>query len=180
MVFGQAGAHIGVVGGDPLPQSAAGDVAFRPGQRCRVHFHRVDSGAGHLLGDGDRDRARPGAQVHDQGIGDVHGPQGVDRPGDHHLGLGTGDENAGAYFQLEIAEVGAAGDVLQGFPCRPAGYTLPVAGVEVAVRDRVQLSSTDAVHERREFLGVRPGRGNPGFREPKRRPRDLVEQEVHC
>ena len=50
------------------------DVALGPGPGERVALDRVHPGPGHLLADGQRDRAGTGAQVGHHRLGDVHLP----------------------------------------------------------------------------------------------------------
>ena len=103
----------------------AGDVALGPLPGQRVGLDRVHLGARHFLGDGQRDRAGPGAEVGDHRLGHVHGGELLDRPAGHDLGLLPGHEHAWPDRELEVAEIGDPGDVLQrlaslhGGRCRP-------------------------------------------------------------
>lgn len=134
----------------------AGVLGVLPGplQGVLGQLHGVHAGARDLLGHGEGDGAGAGAQVDDQRLDDVHRADGVYGPADDRLGLGAGHEDAGSDLELQVAEEGASGDVLEGFAGLAAGDRLPVAGVEVGVRHVVQLAPLDAVHERGEFLGI--------------------------
>lgn len=129
-------------------------------------LHGVHARARDLLGEGERDGAGAGAQVDDARLDDVHGPHRVYRPADDGLGLRAGHEDAGADLELQVAEEGASGDVLERFAGLAAGDDLPVPGVEVGVLDGVQLAPLDAVHEGGEFLGVGARRGHAGVGQP--------------
>ena len=129
-------------------------VLAGPPQGVLGQLHGVHARARHLLRHGERDGAGAGAQVDDERLDDVHGPDGVYGPADDRLGLRAGHEDAGADLELQVAEEGAAGDVLERLAGLAAGDGLPVAGVEVRVRDVVQLAPLDAVHEGGELLRV--------------------------
>src|SRR5581483_3249863 len=144
----QRGARVGVVQGDPAALDDLRYVAPGPGQRVLGQLDRVHPRARYFLRYGQCDRARAAAQVDDDGFCDVQVPQPVDRPADHDLGLRARHEHAGADLQLQIAEEGAAGDVLQRFAVLPAGDRGPEAGVEVAVAHGVQFAAPYSVHPR--------------------------------
>ena len=92
---------------------------------------------------------------------------------------GRGTNTPGPDLEFQVAEEGAAGDVLERLAGLAAGDGLPVAGVEVRVRDGVQLAPLDAVHERGELLGVEARRGHAGVGQPLGGLGHLGEQQVH-
>src|SRR6185437_14024665 len=103
----------------------------------------------------------------------------LDRPAGHDLGLHPGHEHAGADLELQVAEVGQPGDVLERLTGRPAGDVVPEPGVEVDVGDQVQLTAGHSVQVGGDQLGVGAGRLHPGLGQPAGRYGDLVEQEGH-
>jgi hypothetical protein len=130
------------------------DIALRPAPGQRVHLDCVHPRPRHLLRDGQRDRAGPGAQVGDQRLGHVHLAQPVDGPAGHHLRLRPGHEHPGPHRQVQVPEVGVPGDVLQRLPRLTAGYLVPEPGVELGVFDPVQLGPGHAVHMSRDLLRI--------------------------
>ena len=157
---------------------AAVDVALGPLPGQRVCLHRVHPGPGHLLRDGQRDGAGPGAEVGHDGLGHVHLAQPVDGPAGHDLGLRPGHEHPGADLEIQVPEVGVPGDVLQRLPRLTAGDLVPEPRVERGVGHPVQLAAADAVHVRGDLLRVGPRRVHPGLSQPGRGHRDLVEQQA--
>ncbi len=75
----------------------------------------------------------PGAQVGHHRLGDVHLAQPVDGPAGHDLGLRARHEHARAHVELEVTEMGAAGDVLERLARGAAGDLGPEPRVEVGV-----------------------------------------------
>jgi len=117
----------------------------------------VHPGTRHLLGDGQRDRAGPRAQVDDDGLGHVHLAQPVDGPARHHLGFGAWHEHTRADLELEVAEVGPPRDVLQRLAGGAAPDPLPEARVERRIGHSMQLGPPHAMHMRGDQLGLGPG-----------------------
>jgi hypothetical protein len=156
-----------------------GDVAFGPGASQRIGLDRVHPGPRHLLPDGQRDRAGPGAQVGHHRLGDVHVAQLADGPAGHDLGLRPRHEHAGPDVELEVAEVGPAGDVLQRLTRGPAGNIDPETRVKRRIGHRVQLAAPDVVHVGRDQLGVGPRRFDPGLGQSQRGERHLIKQQAH-
>src|SRR5690606_31366422 len=172
---GEGGQGVALPEVDPRPLH----VAAGPAQRVLGELHGVHARARHLLGEGERDGARAGAQVDDARLDHVHRAHGVYGPADDRLGLRARHEHAGADLEFQVAEVGVAGDVLERFARLAAGDDLPVPGVEVGVGHVVQLAALDAVHERGELLRVGTRRGHAGVGEPLGGLGHLGEQQVH-
>ena len=122
----------------------------------RIRLDRVHPGPGHLLGDGQRDRAGPGAQVGDYRLGHVHAGQRVDRPAGQDLGLRPRHKHARAHGQVQIAEIGVPGNVLQRLPGLAPGDLVPEPGIERGVGHHRQAAPRHPVHVRGNQLGVGP------------------------
>nr|BFF20648.1 hypothetical protein GCM10025730_41690 [Promicromonospora thailandica] len=134
--------------------------------RVLVQLDGVHPRAGHLGGDGQRDGSGAGAQVDDDGARAV--PLGrhlrglVDGDLRHLLGLGPRHEDARPHGQLEVAERGAAGEVLQRLARgAPGDQRTELAGGrlrDVAPQDRqpAHLGPVHAEHVRQQRLRVGP------------------------
>ena len=114
----------------------------------------------HLRGHREGDRAAAGAEVDRDRRGGGSRPQRVDRELRHDLGLRARDEHPGPHAQLQVAEGGGAGDVLQGLARRAARErrlepTELRGGEHVAAQRRgLHAAASSAQHVRGEQLRV--------------------------
>ena len=90
-------------------------VARGPGVRLPGQLHGIHPRGGHLVLDGQGDRARAGAQVDHERLG-AGRPGGLDREAGDELGLRPWHEDARAHRQLEPPEAGPPGEVLERHP----------------------------------------------------------------
>ncbi len=158
---------------------AARDVPLGPRPGERVALDRMDSRPWHFLRDGERDRPRAGPQISDNGLGDVHLGQPVDRPARHDLGLRPRHEHAGPDLKLDVPEVGGAGDVLHRLAGRTPRDVVPEPGVEVGVGHQVERAPGHAVPVRRHELRVSARGLDARLCQPRHRDGDFGHQQAH-
>ena len=102
-------------------------------------------------------------------IGPSSAGQPVERPAGQLLGLRPGHEDAGADGELEVAERGAAGQVLQRHAVGPLLEERAEPGGVVAIGTSSRVSSRprgDAQDVGEQQFGVHPRRLDPGVGEP--------------
>ncbi len=144
------------------------DVAARPRVRERVELDRGHLRGRHLDGERDGHGTGAGAEVDDDGRAPGRrDPQRlVDGEAGHHLRLGPRHEDAGTDGELDGAEPGPAGEVLQRHALRTRGDEL----LQPCRRDRVEdeatngrrgdLAGAQAEGVGGEPVGVRAGGGH--------------------
>ena len=115
------------------------------------------------------DRARPGAQVHDERRLDAGEP--FEDPADHHLGLRAGHEHPRPDGQLAVPEGRRTGEVLQRLAGRPprhqfSSYAAPARPSVTSACRRLDPSDVGE-----QLGGVVVGRGDPGLAPAGRSPR---------
>ena len=161
------GAQQVVEGGEGVAQSqvdvATGEVALGVGVRLRAQLHRVHLRVRDLVPDRRGDRTRARAQVHDhrrlQARGPLHGPPG------EQFGLRPRHEHTGPHGQLDVAEGGGAGEVLQGLAGRAARHESGVrrGGLLGHLVDERQRAAGGPQDVGQEHGGVGRGAGHPGL-----------------
>ena len=157
--------------------SAAGDVALRPGESRILAFDGMNDDAFDLLGNRQRDRTRSGAQIDDQSRGGVVGrvdrthPERIDAPARDNLGLWSRHEDARADSQVEVTETGAAGEVLQGNPGFAPSHQFGEHGVLTGrqIAGDGQSRGWAADDEGRKHFRVMTWLGHSGSRQPTMR-----------
>ena len=148
---------------EPQVDAGAGEVDRRVAVGAVVHLDRVHPRGGHLVGDGLGDGARAGAEVDDHWL--VERTRLLDRPAGEQLGLGSRHEDARSHDQLDVAEVGLAGQVLQRLARGPPGDQGVVRlGLLVAdVVDEHEPAAVGAEHVGQQGLGVGLRAGDAGL-----------------
>ena len=135
----------------------------RPSAWARlVELHGVHPGAGHLVGHRAGDRAGAGAEVDDDRRAVQAAQRALDRPAGQQLGLRPRHEDAGPDGQLDVAEGGGAGEVLQRLAGRPPRDQRVVRSARRATRvdedepAEVALEARGPAARRRRAPGWRP------------------------
>ena len=154
--------HVAVAQVDAGP----GEVAPGPREGGGVQLHGMDLGARDLVDHGPGDRPGAGAQVDDPAgpLPVPDGQRGLDRPAGEQLGLGARDEDAGADGQLDVAERGGAGQVLERLtrgPAREQGVVRRDLALP-HLADHRQAPARDAEHVGQQDRGVVGGTVDPG------------------
>ena len=148
------------------------DVATRPRERRGRVLDGPHAGVRHLGRHRKRDRTAAGSEVDRDRLGLGGGPERVDRELRDLLGLGTRHEDPGSHGQVERAERGAAGEVLQRLaPFAAADERLERRGIRLAERTADDESCLHAAAREPEDvpdeqLGVHLGVGHAGRRKP--------------
>ena len=130
---------------------------------------RAGVGRGHhrlgaLVGDGERDGARAGAEVEDARGGPARArlAQHLEHRLDQTLGLVPRDEHCRAHGEVEPAEGGAPGDVLDRLaaeaPLEPGLEPLPFLRAELSRALQIELGAREAEQAAEQLLGVGPRR----------------------
>ena len=144
----------------------AGEVALGPGVRGGVDLDRVHRGVRSLVRDRPGDGAGAGAEVDDHGGSELAGP--VDRPAGEELGLRARHEDPRADSELDVAEVGRAGEVLErlagGAACDQ--FVVPLGRVSGHVVDHRQPRPLGAEHVGQQLGGVVLGARDAGETQP--------------
>ena len=158
---------------EPRVRRADGtEVLLRPHERVDGVLGGMHARVGHLGRQGEGERAAARSEIDGDGGGGCRGRERVDGELRDDLGLWPRDEDAGADPQLEVAEGGRAGQMLQGLARRAALDELlePSRRVlfECVAADRAGLdgAATDAEDVRREQFGVDDRIGHARAREP--------------
>jgi hypothetical protein len=158
-------------------QPGRGHVARRPGVRLGSQLRGIHTARRHLVGDGERDGARPGAQVdHDRSL--PRRPRRLDGQPGHHLGLGPRHEDPRPHRELEPAEAGAAGEVLQRHPVGAFGNQCLVCRGRRCPEHHRLADVPDRAAQRvgGQRHGVGLGGGDAGLGQPSSRHPDGVAQ----
>ena len=150
------GVPVGDVGGGDQDPGAV-EVAAGPGERALVELHRVHLGVRPRRGEGERECAGAGAQVHRTRLADP--AHGRDTLGEQQLGLGTGHEDPRADRDRHRTQDRAPDEVLQRLTGRAAGHQGVQArlGVVVELRGQDEPGARHPEHVRGEQFGVHAG-----------------------